>query len=292
MKITIEFIESSNVWAARENGKIIGRRSSRATLETWLQKTGRVSSVENAPAVAKEVSKSEFSVAERFDFIEKFVGMVARKVMPSMIITGNGGIGKTFTVTQALERMGKTEIGVGVDSEEDGDYIVFKGFTTAKALYRNLYENNGKIIICDDMDAAVKDPICANILKGALDSNEKRIISWGAEFKGEDDLPNRFEFYGQVIFISNLPQSKFPQALLSRSLRVDLTLNTEEVVDRIETILAESGKMEEVADVLEFIKTNADRFTDLNIRSAMTILKIRDSIGEGWEKLALYNATA
>jgi hypothetical protein len=290
MFVTIEFSEKTNQYIAREGSKIIGRRNSRETLENWVAKTGRKI---GAPAEVQEAAtaKSEFSVAERFEFIEKFVGMVARKVMPSMIITGNGGIGKTFTVTNTLLALGKEEIGYGIDSAEDGDFIVFKGFTTAKAMYRNLYENNGKIIVCDDMDSAFKDPICANILKGALDSGEKRIISWGAEFKGEDDLPNRFEFTGQVIFISNLPQNKFPQALLSRSLRVDLTLNTEEVVDRIETILNETAD-EEVSDVIDFIKENANKFTDLNIRSAMTILKIRDSIGEGWERMALYNATA
>jgi hypothetical protein len=291
--VKISFNAGLNKFEALDGKYCVSRCDTKDLLLRKLAKKGIKNFIDSevvAPKVAEAVSHSEFSVNERFEFISKFVGMVDRKVVPSMIITGNGGIGKTFTVINTLTALGKTEIGTGIDGDENGDYIIFKGYSTAKMLYRNLYENNGKLVIFDDCDSVLKDAIASNILKGALDSNEKRVISWGAEFKGDDDLPNRFEFTGQVIFISNLPQNKFPQPLLSRSLRVDLTLTTAEVVDRIEDILSDHS--DDVCEVINFIKKNSHKFSDLNIRSAMTVLKIRDAIGEGWEKLALYNATA
>lgn len=249
----------------------------------------RAKAVTETTEASIAIAKSEFSVKERFDFIEEFTRLCARGVIPSLILTGSGGIGKTKTVMNTLEALHLVEDSIG---EVDGDYIFVKGYSTARNLYTTLFHNNGKIIIFDDCDTAIKDPISANILKGALDSNGKRIITWGAESR-DDSIPSRFEFYGKVIFISNLSLAKFPQALLSRSMLVDLTLNDLEMVDRIAQVFAEETEYEEddKAEALDFIKRNASKFKDLNVRSAFNALKMKVAIGENWEKMALYSAT-
>jgi hypothetical protein len=240
--------------------------------------------------IATEMPKSEFSVTERFNFIDTFVGMIVKKNLNSLIITGDGGLGKTHSVVEGLKARGLTEDTIG---ELDGDFVVIKGFSTAKALYRTLWENNGKVIVFDDADSVHKDPIGANILKGALDSGDKRVISWGAEVRGEDELPSRFEFFGRVIFISNLPLVKFPQALLSRSMKVDLTLNTEEKLDRIEHVMGEvRGEASDKRAVVQFLRKHADKITDLNVRSALSVLKLAQTVDGDWQRLALYSVTA
>jgi hypothetical protein len=268
------------------NGKVVCKGKKEYCEWKLKQLGGSVAKEEiSLPAV-----KSEFSVSERFDFIEKFVGLIARKVVPSLIITGGPGLGKSHTVVNKLKECNKVEMEVG---SLDGDFLVIKGFSTPKALYRTLWENNGKILVLDDADSVFKDPIASNILKGALDSNGKRIISWGAEFSDRDELPNRFEFVGQVIFVSNLSQQKFPQALLSRSLRVDLTLTQEEVIDRIESVFQEvEADEEDKSAVLEFVKKYASKATDLNIRSTLTVLKLRQQFGDDFERISLYNFVA
>lgn len=236
-----------------------------------------------------KIAKSEFSVKERFEFIEAYTKLCARGVIPSLILTGSGGIGKTKNVMNTLAALNLVEDSIG---EVDGDYIFVKGYSTARNLYTTLYHNNGKIIIFDDCDSAFKDTISSNILKGALDSNGKRVITWGAESRDES-IPSRFEFFGKVIFISNITLSKFPQALLSRSMLVDLTLNDMEMVDRIEQVFAEETEYEDddKAEALDFIKRNASKFKDLNVRSAFNALKMKVALGENWEKMALYSAT-
>lgn len=234
------------------------------------------------------VAVPAFSVNERFDFVEQFTTLVARGIIPSYIITGNGGIGKSFTVTNTLEKLGLVEDSIG---ETDGDFIIIKGHSTAKALYRTLFENNGKVIVFDDCDSAHKDPIAANILKGALDSTDKRVISWGAET--DDGLPSRFEFVGRCIFISNLPLKKFPQALISRSMLTDLTLTQDECVDRVAMIIDAANEDDDVkADVKAFVKKYASSFADLNVRSALNVMKMRKALGEGYERMALYTISA
>jgi hypothetical protein len=275
------------------NGKVVSRGANKDRVEaTLVQKYGMPVNVEasnNSPA-AVFAPEAEFGVDERFQFIEQFVRLIAKKSMNSLIITGDGGLGKTFTVISTLKKLGLKELGIG---DYDGDFVIIKGYSTAKAMYRTLWENNGKIILFDDADSVHKDPIGANILKGALDSEEKRVITWGAEFSDKEELPNRFEFTGRVIFISNLPLKKFPQALLSRSMKVDLTLNTEEKLERIEHVFGEvRGDEDEKQEVLEFIRENASRITDLNIRSALNVLKLRTQIDQDWERIALYTVIA
>ena len=233
--------------------------------------------------------KPKFSVSERFEFISQFVNLVGSSKLNSFILTGSGGLGKTHAVIEGLKKKGLREETI----MDEGDYICIRGFSTAKALYRTLWENNGKVIIFDDADSVHRDPIGANILKAALGSEDKRIISWGAEFPEAESLPNRFEFIGRVVFISNLSQSQFPQALLSRSMRVDLTLNTVEKLERIRQVFGDiKGEVEEKAEVMEFIDKYAEVASDLNIRSALNILKLKRDIGDNWERLALYNFTS
>ena len=238
--------------------------------------------VENKP-------KPYFSVPERFEFITQFVDLIAKKKVNSFILTGSGGLGKTHTVVETLKKRGLKED----SATEVGDFVTIRGYSTAKALYRTLWENNNKVILFDDADSVHKDPIGANILKAALGSEPKRIITWGAEFSKDDELPNRFEFKGRVVFISNLSQSAFPQALLSRSMRVDLTLNTGEKLERIKQVFDEiDGEVTEKAEVMEFIDQYAEVASDLNIRSALNVLKLKRDVGKNWQRLALYNFTS
>lgn len=296
MKYQIVFNKKISKFDGLVNGRVVSRAASRErVVNALVQKHGMPfdqKPMESAVGAAMNPvePKCEFGVEERFDFIHKFVDMLIRKQVTSFIITGDGGLGKTYNVIQALKKAGKKELGIG---DYDGDYVVQKGYSTAKALYRSLYDYNGKIIIFDDCDSVFKDPIGGNILKGALDSEEKRVITWGAEFSDKDDLPNRFEFIGRCIFISNLPQAKFPQSLLSRSLRVDLTLTTDEKVERIEHVMKEEkADPDDKKAVLEFIKKHANKATDLNIRSALSVLKLRKNFGNDFERIALYNFTA
>lgn len=291
MSAYIKFNDKNSKWEAFANGRRVWSATRKPTLEKYLAANFSHIKFQDMAAIGETtvaVPKEYFSVDERFGFIEQFVSLIARKVMHSLIITGDGGLGKTYTVMETLKKRGLREESIG---DYNGDFVVVKGYSTPKALYRTLWENNGKIIIFDDADAVHKDPIGANLLKAALESSQKRVITWGAEFAEREELPNRFQFTGQVIFISNLSLAKFPQALLSRSMKVDLTLSTEEKVSRIEHVLNEiDADSSDKSAVLSFIKTHAAKFTDLNIRSAMNILMLRKQFGANFERISLYNA--
>ena len=93
---------------------------------------------------------STFTINERFDFLTAMVSMVAKGKTPSAIITGAGGLGKTFTVQQTLKSLNLKNVS-NVDDFDDSYelsnahkcYRFIKGYSTAKALYKTLYKNNG-----------------------------------------------------------------------------------------------------------------------------------------------------
>jgi hypothetical protein len=296
----IKFNAAANAWEGFIAGKKVARRKTRAGIESCMKNSFHSQIDEQSDNTTADVTpiekKSEFSINERFDFLTHFVRMVAKKKANSLVVSGAGGLGKTHTVIETLKACNLREDTIG---EIDGDFIVIKGFTTAKAMYRTLWENNGKVVIFDDADSSFKDPIGANILKGALDSNEKRVISWNAEFSEREELPNRFEFYGRVIFISNMAMDKIPQAIQSRSLRVNLDMTTTEKVERIETVIKQDSFMPHISaevkkDVVRFIQEHAGSMTDLNMRTAIHAAQIRDGVDDYglFARMAKYMATA
>lgn len=227
-----------------------------------------------------------FNVNKRFGFYENFLNMVFDGVNASMVVTGKGGLGKSYVANKVLDEKGY----------EDGvDYVVVKGYSTAKAMYRTLFENNDKVVIFDDCDSVLQDKVSANILKAALDSYDKRIITWGSEGGfGESDLPTCFEFKGQVLFISNMERSKVNQAILSRSLVVDLSMTKVEAIERMSDILPTvlpEYSMEIKEDALAFLDENKAMVKDLNMRTLLTTAKVRAEFPLDWKENALYLVT-
>lgn len=241
-----------------------------------------------------EKPKSRFTIGQRFSFIETLVDMVVSGSSKSVIITGSGGLGKTYTVMERLKKAGLGD----VDDEdvEDGDYQIIKGFTTPKSLYRLLYNNRDRIVIFDDCDSVWDNVVAVSLLKAALDSYETRRISWMTEIRNDDDdLPQSFLFTGKVIFVSNLQLNQLDQAVLSRCLYVDVSMTAAEKIERIRAISPNIRKdlgrpMHD--DALALLEKFKDQIGDLNIRTYLQVLDIRAGDKTDWKDIAEYVVTA
>jgi hypothetical protein len=206
--------------------------------------------------------------------------MVVNNTTPSLIVTGEGGLGKTHSVTSTIQD----------NSLEDKDYLFIKGYSTARGLYNTLYDNNGKLIIFDDCDSVLDDRVAINILKSALDSYETRTITWSARMNKADVYPQSFNFTGRIIFISNKDKAKIDGAILSRSLTVDLSMTPDEKIERMEYILPNILPDYELAvkkDALKFLSENKES-DNLNLRTLIMVSKIRHSYKNTWQDLSNY----
>jgi hypothetical protein len=294
---TVSFDAKTGNYIAKVGTKTI-KSYSKAYVERRVK--SMVGDVEVAVAAATE-KQNRFDINTRFGFVEKLVNMVATGVQPSAVITGEGGLGKTYTVTKTLEANGYKDISdlgefqVGSIINTRKCFTTVKGYSTAKGLYRTLFENNKSIIVFDDCDAVLKDPVALNLLKGALDSYGKRIISWNADMR-DDDLPRSFEFTGRVIFISNMDQEKIDQAIRSRSMMIDLSMSLDQKIDRMEYIAKSDEFLPEYdakikKDALSLIREIKDDCKEISLRTLIAVCKIRASNKE-YKDLATYMLTA
>ncbi len=256
--------------------------------ELWSTPAGKIPEIHSATV-------QEFSINERFTFLEKLVHMVATGIQCSGIVTGRGGLGKSYTITKTLENMGYTDISGNPDFQTYPGQKVFrtiKGFSTPRAFYEALYNNNGIVLICDDVDSLQKDKDTVNLLKAALDSYSKRIVCWCSASKNEE-IPNSFEYTGRIITISNMHPDQFDQALRTRSMMIDLSMTKDEIVERMEFIAKSSSFMPDMdydfkMDAINFIKETKDSTKELSLRTLISVVKIRSTCDSDWKNLAKY----
>lgn len=249
------------------------------------------------------VKQSRFDVNTRFKFIENVVDMVVSGESKSVIISGSGGLGKTFTVMARLKHAGLIDVadwenGDAEDTQEPGgDYVVIKGFSTPKALYRLLWTHRKRIVVFDDCDSVWDNPTSVSLLKAGLDSYETRRLAWLSEIKpvDGDELPQSFEFEGKIIFVSNMSLGELDQAVLSRSLYVDVSMTAKEKIERIRAISGAIRKDMQLAhkmEALELLESKAEEIGDLNIRTYLKVLEVRHGDAGDWRDLAEYIITA
>lgn len=132
------------------------------------------------------------------------------------LITGEGGIGKTFLCINTIKQVTK-------------DFIFFNGYTTPLSLYKLLYEHRNKLILLDDVEGIFNDEKGMALLKGALwDADGKRIINYASTSDKAEGLPSMFEFTGKLIMLCNkVPreQDLSVSAMISRTISYELSFS-------------------------------------------------------------------
>ena len=251
-----------------------------------------------APKAAVEAETDEQAITrirERFDILHEMTKACINGDIRAMIVSGPPGVGKSFGVEQEIEKVQMMQM---LGSKRLRAEVV-KGSATPIGLYQTLYKYSDPncVIVFDDCDSILKDPVALNLLKGALDSYSKRIISWNAEgFGKEDDLPRSFEFKGRIVFISNMDQDKIDQAIRSRSMMIDLSMTDDQKIDRMEHIAASDEFMPEYdieikQDALALIREVKDEAKEISLRTLISVAKIRAANPKDYRDLATYVLT-
>ena len=229
--------------------------------------------------------EQDLIITETLEVVRHYTNMVIKGYSYGLIITGAGGFGKTAIV---VNEMAKNNL------VEGKDYVYYSGHITPLKLYKLLYNNNGKIIILDDVDLIKNGAVSLNILKSALwDVAGQRIISYESSSKLLD-IPSKFIFEGRIIYISNyIPNLRNIniQALLSRTLYVNLNLPIQEQKAIIKEIVSKEQGLtqEEKEEIIKEIE-NRINYTNVSFRTIKQIISIyKYSKEQGVKGLALIN---
>jgi hypothetical protein len=234
-------------------------------------------SVKGVPVKALEAPLCT-DVNTRFDYFYDLVEMCVMGDSKGVLVTGDGGVGKSWTVEKILEAN---------ELQEDKDYTYVKGHISPLALYNLLYDNRGGLIVFDDCDSVFNTEVSYNILKATLDVFAKRRkVSWqsaGASVKVK--VPT-FEFEGCVIFLSNRNPDRLEDAFLSRVISVDLSMTPEEKIERMRQLIkvfaVEEGLEEDdcitIIDMLDKYKHTIRNLNIRTLRKALLVYKVRKNI--------------
>jgi hypothetical protein len=255
-----------------------------------------------SPAVAETDDEAMDRIRERFDILHEMTKATVSGDIRAMIVSGPPGVGKSFGVEQEIDKACLFDKLAGKRLRAE----VVKGSATPIGLYQTLYKYSdaNSVIVFDDCDSILLDDVALNLLKGALDSGKKRVISWLSESSAlrREGIPERFEFKGSVIFITNLKFDKMKSqklrdhldALQSRCHYLDLTLDTmRDKLLRIKQI-AKDGVLfadydfDEYAqdDIIDFMHSNKDRLREVSLRMALKIADLRKSFPGNWKRMS------
>ena len=237
----------------------------------------------------------------RFEILKDMTKAVKSGDVRAMIVTGPPGVGKSFGVEEVLA---KDDL-FNTLGERKPRYEIVKGAMSAIGLYSKLYQFSDakNILVFDDCDSILLDDIALNILKAALDSSKKRTISWNTDSRllRSEGIPDKFEFKGGAIFITNLKfenvRSKKLQdhlsALESRCHYIDLRMDTDrEKILRIQQIvkdgMLDSYELEDIAkdEVVNFINDHRGTMRELSLRTVLKVADLRKSFPANWQNMA------
>ena len=254
------------------------------------------------PTVVETDDEAMDRIRERFDILHEMTKATVSGDIRAMIVSGPPGVGKSYGVETEIEKACLFDKLAGKRLRAE----VVKGSATPIGLYQTLYKYSdaNSVVVFDDCDSILLDDVALNLLKGALDSGKKRVISWLSESSAlrREGIPDRFEFKGSVIFITNLKFDKMKSqklrdhldALQSRCHYLDLTLDTmRDKLLRIKQI-AKDGVLfadydfNEFAqdDIIDFMHANKDRLREVSLRMALKIADLRKMSVVNWKRLA------
>ena len=255
-----------------------------------------------APTPEPVVEEPVEAISGRFEALSDMAWGVVSGHYSAMIVSGNPGTGKTFTLERALEEAASLDL---------VKYTPVHGFARATGLYKLLYEHRekGNVLLLDDCDSVFGDETALNILKAALDTTKHRTVSWYSEksFKDENDnvIPSSFSFEGSVIFVTNLDFDRAMgtrlgphlEALISRSYYLDLNLrNLAQLLAHIATVVRTSKMLEGLGltteqgeRIVNYVNDNCKKLREISLRTVVklgNIIKASNGSEAEFERVA------
>jgi hypothetical protein len=118
----------------------------------------------------------------RYSALERMADRLVVGEIPSLIVSGPPGLGKSYTLKGAIDRHAGDVDDENVFGNRVMDWV--GGSISSVGLYKALYAcRDGGVLVLDDCDDVFRDEVSLNLLKVALDSKQgaRRVVAQGVD---------------------------------------------------------------------------------------------------------------
>lgn len=180
------------------------------------------------------------SIEKKFQLIRDRVAAVVTGTATGFFLYGPGGVSKSYTVIQQLERM-------------RADYAVYNSRGTGRGLFNILKEHPDSIVVLEDMERLFRDAGAQGVLRSALwgqqgrdgSGRRERLVTW-TNYK--ESLS--FVFTGGIIVTSNRALDNWPElAAIKSRVAVMQFQPTQYEVRSLMREIARTGRVHEGVEV-------------------------------------------
>ncbi|MFO0838324.1 MAG: hypothetical protein U1D55_07320 [Phycisphaerae bacterium] len=127
---------------------------------------------------------------EQYHQLEEFASKFARGAFNLLAVIGRAGVRKSRTFRNVLEASG-------------ANYCYLQGHIKPFVLYQQLFLNRDRLLIIDDADTLFADRTCVPLLKGLLETEQTKLVSWYSQAIDDAAIPRSFTTTSPVAILCN-----------------------------------------------------------------------------------------
>lgn len=216
--------------------------------------------IKEAEAEALEYNNRTYNdnkdISETYEQINRGVKKICQGFSNLLFIRGRGGTGKSYQIRKAL-------------IENKVEFVEVCGEVTEAYLYRLIFESNGKILWFKDVVKLLQNQGSMNLLKGATETEDKRLLTKSNYSKAQDDLPDKFICKCKFVFdYNNIYGSQLKddfEALSTRGDVVEMSFSNEDIKGVMKLICKEDWQKEVTEFLVKEFESNG--MVRLNLRT-------------------------
>ncbi len=237
----------------------------------------------------------------RFDVLRAMTTALKEEALRALIVVGPPGLGKSYTVEDALKQASVADMLRG-----EVKYEVMRGSISPLGMYKSLYHHRERnsVIVFDDCDASLKDTLVLDLLKVALDTTKNRVVQWNTNSRvlEKEGIPNSFLFEGGCVVITNI---KFERtrgqvgdhlaAVQDRSHYIDLEIDTireklvwcKHLIYNCNMLAHHRFEPVQIDQIYEFMVEHQHKLREVSLRTAIKIADLCKVFPQHWRETAL-----